>query len=97
MPDEEFAGPSRNCDNSCYCKLNDKEKCDGIYHLGGCYFNAPVAISYPHFLYASEKIQNGVLGLNPNPKQHEAGLYINRVSMFVCEKYVPQLKLRMNK
>ncbi len=79
MPEAEFAGPKRNPANKCYCKLKNQDKCDGMYHLGGCYFNAPVSFSYPHFLYASKKMQNGVRGLEPDEDKHEFGLYLDRV------------------
>lgn len=31
---------------------------------------APVVLSHPHFLYADEEYQKGVVGLNPDPEKH---------------------------
>ncbi|CAG2118545.1 unnamed protein product, partial [Medioppia subpectinata] len=72
LPEAMFAGPQKNPDNKCFCFTpNDPDMCDGVYHLGTCYFGAPLALTFPHFLYASDKIKNSVDGLNPTVEDHD--------------------------
>mgnify|MGYP002715438690 CR=1 FL=1 len=82
--DKFFASPDRNPANKCFCRTrNDYKKCDGIFHLGTCYFDVPAAISKPHFLDASEYIRNAVDGLIPNINDHESSVDIEKVSLKV--------------
>ena len=73
-----FQSPDKNPENKCYCNTpNDYAMCDGIFDLGPCQFWLPIAISFPHLLYASDKIQSGVEGLNPDIEKHDAYIDVN--------------------
>jgi hypothetical protein len=59
-------------DNSCYCE--GEELCsmigDGMFAVAKCQFDAPVVLSWPHFLHANSTFQQSVEGLNPDANKH---------------------------
>ncbi|CAG2119752.1 unnamed protein product, partial [Medioppia subpectinata] len=73
FPQSLFASPDKNADNRCFCRTPAHyEQCDGIFDLGPCQMGAPLAFSFPHFLYASNTIRGGVEGLTPLIDKHES-------------------------
>ncbi|XP_005181047.1 scavenger receptor class B member 1 [Musca domestica] len=63
--DSDFTDP----DTSCYCSY---KKClkKGLGNVTPCYYNIPLAISFPHFFNADPSLLNGVDGLSPNESKH---------------------------
>lgn len=53
----------------------------GLIDVTDCYYGFPIALSYPHFLDADEKVQNMTEGTHPNRTKHETYFMINRVSI----------------
>ena len=51
-------------ENSCFCK--DEELCqmigDGMFAVSKCQFNAPIILSWPHFLHANQTFFENVKG-----------------------------------
>lgn len=54
--------------------------CKGLLHIGTCFFDAPVILSFPHFFKACDKVQKQVQGLNPNADKHDIVVYFEPVS-----------------
>lgn len=43
----------------------------GIMDIGPCKKDAPLVVSFPHYLFADEKHLDSVVGLNPKKDKHE--------------------------
>lgn len=79
-----FGSPAQYPNNKCYCPKGMKYKqCEGVYHIGLCYFGVPITVSNRHFLYASNYIQSQVIGINPDPELHESIMNIETVITFI--------------
>uniref|UniRef100_T1IPI6 Scavenger receptor class B member 1 n=1 Tax=Strigamia maritima TaxID=126957 RepID=T1IPI6_STRMM len=63
-----FANGSENPENACYCHGNCLPS--GAMNISTCVFDAPIAISLPHFLHADQRYQDQVIGLKPNASLH---------------------------
>ena len=77
-----------------------EEKCtgNGIYHLGPCQFGAPLAVTWPHFLYAQPAITNSVTGLNPDEEKHKFYMVFQPEMGIGMRAYVRlQFNLKMEK
>jgi len=72
-PMNVFDTPESNPDNDCYCMVDEGNSCgrQGLFNISACKFGAPMAISWPHFLYGDPTLLEDVEGLNPNPNLHE--------------------------
>jgi hypothetical protein len=55
--------------NSCF-DVTEEVRGDGIFDLTKCQFNAPIIISWPHFLDAEPRYSQAVEGLSPNRSKH---------------------------
>eukprot|EP00096_Caligus_rogercresseyi_P010603 TRINITY_DN3930_c0_g1_i1.p1 TRINITY_DN3930_c0_g1~~TRINITY_DN3930_c0_g1_i1.p1 ORF type:complete len:633 (-),score=188.22 TRINITY_DN3930_c0_g1_i1:556-2454(-) len=59
-------------ENACFC--TDETLCqligDGMFPVSVCQFNAPIVLSWPHFLGANESARNSVEGLRPLEESH---------------------------
>jgi len=60
-------------DNKCFC--DGEELCDmigdGMFAVPKCQFDAPIVLSWPHFLHANETFQKSVTGMEPaDPEKH---------------------------
>jgi len=60
-------------DNKCFC--DGEELCDmigdGMFAVPKCQFDAPIVLSWPHFLHANETFQKSVQGMEPaDPEKH---------------------------
>ncbi|CAG9860184.1 unnamed protein product [Phyllotreta striolata] len=71
MPRNLFASPEENPNNECYCVNKDCPK-NGLQNIGSCYYDIPIVLSQPHFIYSPKEIINAVNGLNPDPKKHKS-------------------------
>ena len=58
--------------NECFCA--DADLCDmlgdGLFGISRCQFDAPVVLSWPHFMHAEERFSEAVEGLRPDAKKH---------------------------
>ena len=61
-------------ENSCFCDGAEKELCemigDGMFAVSSCQFDAPIILSWPHFLNANQSYLASVKGLHPDPEKH---------------------------
>ncbi|XP_063700410.1 scavenger receptor class B member 1 [Culicoides brevitarsis] len=65
--------------NKCFCQ-NGQCLPRGLIDVNHCYYGFPIALSYPHFLDADEKLLNMTEGLFPDLKKHDSYFMINRQS-----------------
>jgi len=69
-----FMTPRTAPENMCYCDGKEKELCDmigdGMFAISSCQFDAPIILSWPHFLYANQSYINSVKGLQPDADRH---------------------------
>ncbi|XP_054157326.1 platelet glycoprotein 4-like [Oppia nitens] len=73
LPANLFGSPQKNPDNRCYCRTpHIPDACDGIFYVGQCLSGAPLALSYPHLMYASRRLTQTIDGLHPNRELHES-------------------------
>ncbi|XP_032596531.1 scavenger receptor class B member 1 [Drosophila grimshawi] len=59
----------QNENTSCFCKNNHCLK-KGLGNASPCYYNMPLAVSYPHFLYADPSLLVPFEGLSPSIERH---------------------------
>lgn len=60
-------------ENLCFCEDPDNpESCPpkGLQNIAPCQYEAPVYLSYPHFLNADPSLVDAVQGLSPDPEVH---------------------------
>lgn len=83
-PMNVFDTPESNPDNDCYCMVDEGNSCgrQGLFNISACKFGAPMAISWPHFLYGDPTLLEDVEGLNPNPNLHEFYIDFQPVIIF---------------
>ena len=69
-----FMTPRSFPENSCFCDGAEKELCemigDGMFAVSSCQFDAPIILSWPHFLNANQSYLASVKGLHPDPEKH---------------------------
>nr|XP_040570239.1 lysosome membrane protein 2-like isoform X2 [Lepeophtheirus salmonis] len=67
-----YKSPSTVPENDCYC--TDQTLCDmigdGMFAVSACQFDAPIILSWPHFLGANSSYQSSVEGLSPQLDSH---------------------------
>jgi hypothetical protein len=72
-----FTTPRTSPENECFCA--DEPLCDGIgdgmFAVSKCQMDAPIVLSWPHFLHANSSFQEAVHGLNPDKVKH--GFYFD--------------------
>ncbi|GAB6027931.1 scavenger receptor class B, member [Chamberlinius hualienensis] len=70
----ELGDGNVNPDNSCFCELEGDECAPtGLYSVKKCKGGkAPVAISWPHFYMAEQRIKDSIEGLHPEPDKHNS-------------------------
>lgn len=72
-----FKSPSSVPANQCFC--TDQTLCnmlgDGMFGVSKCQFDAPIVLSWPHFLHANQSYIDAVDGLRPNEDKH--GFYFD--------------------
>ncbi|KAG0419214.1 hypothetical protein HPB47_004270, partial [Ixodes persulcatus] len=61
-------------DNQCFCTGTCFPS--GVLNISACQQGAPVAVSFPHFLYGDPSYQQAVEGIAPDPKRHQMYLDI---------------------
>ncbi|XP_050527772.1 scavenger receptor class B member 1-like isoform X2 [Daktulosphaira vitifoliae] len=61
--------------NSCYCK-NGECLPAGLSDLSPCYYNIPVAVSFPHFYDGDPSLVGKIDGISPEREKHESVMAI---------------------
>jgi len=56
-------------ENACY-KLDGHVIGDGLFDVRNCQFDAPIVLSWPHFLHAEDKYKDAIQGLSPKEDEH---------------------------
>lgn len=71
-PLDVFADPETNPSNQCFCDKNTNE-CppSGVFDVSRC-FEAPIYLSYPHFLNGNNSLFEKLDGLNPVEDLHRS-------------------------
>lgn len=74
-------------ENECFCPITQDDKGKDIYN---CPINglvnilpcvqAPLLISFPHFLMGDKSLLDYPIGLDPNPEKHASFAYFEPVS-----------------
>ncbi|XP_073817734.1 scavenger receptor class B member 1 [Musca autumnalis] len=69
LHENAFDSDRSDPDTSCYCNY---KKClkKGLGNVTPCYYNIPLAISFPHFFNSDPSLLEGVDGLSPNESKH---------------------------
>lgn len=81
IPTYRFTLPEELMTSICDCLT--PAKCNGIFDIGSCFLNIPLAISFPHFLHSSRLIRNTVHGMKPDIETHESFVDIEPVESFL--------------
>uniref|UniRef100_A0ACB8FQA6 Platelet glycoprotein 4 n=1 Tax=Sphaerodactylus townsendi TaxID=933632 RepID=A0ACB8FQA6_9SAUR len=88
VPPGAFASPLINPDNICFCldkTISKNCSLAGVMDISTCKEGKPVAITLPHFLYASDEVKEGVEGMNPNKQEHMTYLDIEPTTGFTLQ------------
>ncbi|XP_016402976.1 platelet glycoprotein 4-like, partial [Sinocyclocheilus rhinocerous] len=96
LPPEALASPVENPDNQCYCTdpvLTRNCTTAGLLDLTACK-GTPVLLSLPHFLYGSNDLHQGVIGLNPNFDEHSIFLDVEPITGFTL-RFAKRLQVNM--
>jgi len=100
VPREDvFMSSEKYPQNACYEK-KDSFVGDGIFDVTVCQFNAPIILSWPHFLGAEERFSEGVTGLDPDKEKHGfwfdiqdvTGTTLSAKARFQINMMVPRLE-----
>lgn len=67
--EDVFMSSKRYPENACY-EHDDLVTGDGVFDVTKCQFNAPIVLSWPHFLHADPKFRQNVSGLSPDEEKH---------------------------
>ncbi|CAG7833576.1 unnamed protein product [Allacma fusca] len=74
IPPVMFEDPTINKDNQCFCTDPGFEMAKycaaGLVRIFACKSGAPVVVSNPHFLDASDMFRDGVVGMRPEREIH---------------------------
>ncbi|KAK2892649.1 hypothetical protein QQF64_035572 [Cirrhinus molitorella] len=96
LPREALASPVQNPDNMCYCTdhvLTKNCTTAGLLDLTACR-GTPVFISLPHFLFGSDDLLNGVVGMNPSLDEHSIFLDVEPITGFTL-RFAKRLQANM--
>ncbi|XP_020816578.1 lysosome membrane protein 2 [Drosophila serrata] len=74
LPDT-FDSYANDANSSCYCKNNRCLK-KGVGSVSPCYYNIPLAITYPHFTHADPTLLEPFEGLTPNATRFTSSLVV---------------------
>ncbi|KAJ8958438.1 hypothetical protein NQ318_002224 [Aromia moschata] len=70
--DNVFASVDSNPNNKCYCPGNEYCPPKGLQNISPCQFDAPVYLSFPHFLDADPKLLEPFEGLRADREKHQS-------------------------
>ena len=67
-----FMSPRSVPENDCFCV--DETLCemigDGMFGVSKCQMEAPIVLSWPHFLHGEQRFLDSVVGMRPNRDRH---------------------------
>lgn len=94
VPDKFFKSPKNEPENSCFCTHQDgldHPLCatDGLLDISRCKKGAPIVLSAPHFYKGDYRLQENVLGLEPEKSRHETFLEIEPVRLPPALSFLP--------
>ncbi|XP_014249214.1 scavenger receptor class B member 1-like isoform X2 [Cimex lectularius] len=69
LPNTTFARPPEG-QEECYRDSSYPTLLSGLSDVSPCYYNFPIASSFPHFMYADPKVTEKLEGLSPNWEKH---------------------------
>ncbi|XP_034487402.1 scavenger receptor class B member 1 [Drosophila innubila] len=75
MDPNVFDSDLDNVNSSCFCKNNHCLK-RGLGSVAPCYYNMPLAITYPHFMHADPSLLEPFDGLNPDESRLASALML---------------------
>ncbi|XP_046383938.1 scavenger receptor class B member 1-like [Ischnura elegans] len=76
LPNNSFDTSEKYPENSCYIRDYSKSKIlpAGLLDVSPCYYDFPIAASFPHFMNGATSLLNSMDGLNPDNEKH--GSYV---------------------
>ncbi|XP_036977126.1 platelet glycoprotein 4 [Acanthopagrus latus] len=92
-----LAAPNVNPDNRCYCrdtKVTKNCTMAGVLDISSCQENKPIYISLPHFLFGSPSLRESVLGLSPDPEQHDTFMDVEPITGFTL-RFAKRIQVNM--
>ncbi|XP_019869131.1 scavenger receptor class B member 1 isoform X2 [Aethina tumida] len=96
-PDTMFESVDKYPDNKCYCPGNEFCPPKGLQNISPCQFDAPVYLSFPHFLDADPELLSGFQGLNPQREKHQSYFKIQpKLGVPIEGKVRAQLNLKVD-
>ncbi|XP_019765703.1 scavenger receptor class B member 1 isoform X2 [Dendroctonus ponderosae] len=94
--DNIFDSVDENPENKCFCPGNEFCPPKGLQNISPCQYDAPVYLSFPHFLDADPSLSAAVEGLIPKREIHESYFKIQpKLGVPVEGKVRVQLNLRV--
>ncbi|KAM7363506.1 lysosome membrane protein 2 isoform 2-T2 [Cochliomyia hominivorax] len=69
LHEKAFDSDLNDRDSSCFC-VNKKCLKKGLGNITPCYYNIPLAISFPHFFNGDPSLLEPIEGLNPDEAKH---------------------------
>nr|CAH7723411.1 unnamed protein product [Callosobruchus chinensis] len=95
--DTTFESVDRYPENKCYCPGNEFCPPRGLQNISPCQYDAPVYLSYPHFLDADSSLLEHFEGLSPNRDMHESYFKIQpKIGVPLEGKIRAQLNLKVD-
>ncbi|KAG5889692.1 hypothetical protein JTB14_010030 [Gonioctena quinquepunctata] len=95
-PETIFESVDKYPDNKCYCPANEYCPPKGLQNISPCQFDAPVYLSFPHFLDADPSLIAGFEGLSPVREKHQTYFKIQpKLGVPVEGKIRAQLNLKV--
>lgn len=70
LPPNIFARPEDENTEECFIQPDVPSLPSGLTDVSPCYYDFPVAASFPHFMHADKEVQEGVDGLSPDVEKH---------------------------
>ncbi|VEN62054.1 unnamed protein product [Callosobruchus maculatus] len=95
--DTTFESVDKYPENKCYCPGNEFCPPRGLQNISPCQYDAPVYLSYPHFLDADSSLLERFEGLSPNRDIHESYFKIQpKIGVPLEGKIRAQLNLKVD-
>ncbi|KAG8334311.1 Belongs to the CD36, partial [Homalodisca vitripennis] len=70
LPSDIFSRPSDNATEECFLSPGLPSLPSGLTDVSPCYYNFPIAASFPHFLNAERSVLESIDGLTPSKEKH---------------------------
>ncbi|CAH1980103.1 unnamed protein product [Acanthoscelides obtectus] len=95
--DTTFESVDKYPANKCYCPGNEFCPPRGLQNISPCQYDAPVYLSYPHFLDTDSSLSERFEGLSPNREEHESYFKIQpKIGVPLEGKIRVQLNLKVD-